>query len=459
MDDARGTILLLLDLPPAAFCGIDLLSFTASDRFRGIKHLPSGLHFIFTSATNSFSLRHGAWFRVPPPQPNSPPHLIIEKWDAGREELIAGHDAVELLRWRANLGAIWRDGLTPYRQSAGGGSSAEAQDEAHEERQDWTALTDCVTERLLARITGVSTPGANHFPLTSASSARQDEDIIPGLSASEQAAFGAERELRFLPIDLKRTWREGAVGRERTDAAQDFSYALETLVREGCAGDVGEVLGELQFCFVALLTLNNHSALMQWRRLLTLVLTCRAAVVRRAGFFVRFLVALRLQLERAEDAEGGLFDMSEEGGTLLRGLLRKFRQGLERLEGDGKVDVEEELDGLEEWLNEKHGWRMNQTVVRRGMLDLEDGERVEVDMGAGEDEDEEDGEYAPTVVELTEEQMESLPGEFKAATMARRGKSALHRLDEEADSHGADDEVQDVAEEEEQNLEDMDMRY
>jgi len=49
-------------------------------------------------------------------------------------------------------------------------------------------------------------------------------------------------------------------------------------------------------------------------------------------------------------------------------------------------------------LEEKYGWQNEKDILRRGMVELEDGERVELSM-KGVDEDEETGEYAPVVVD------------------------------------------------------------
>lgn len=472
MDDASGAVLLLLDLPPAALCGIDLLSFTASPRFRGLKHVPPGLHFVFASATSTLSLRHGAWFLAAPRgtavSRDSAPHVTIRRWDADAEELVEEHDAVQAMRWRANLGSVWREGLTPYRQTAAGGAHDNGGEAVHE-REDWMALTDRMTTTLLDRVTGVVagvgiSASAGSWTMHTASTAPQDFDAIPGLSRAEAIAGAGERPLHFLAVDLRRTWRAGAVGRERSDAARDLSFAFENVCASAAGGAV-ELLGELQLCFVLVLTLNCHSALQQWRRLTELTLRCRAAVGHMPDVFAKLLQVLRLQLQRAGDAaDGGLFDIGEDGGTWLRGLLKGFRRG--SLDGGGKEEVVVALEELEDWLGEEHGWRVRDDVVRSGMLALEDGEQVEMDMGAGADgdDDDEDGEYAPTIVELTQEQLHALPGEFSASKVkSQRDKSTLQRLDEEVDQSGAsgaeDDAHAQPEDEDKRTLEELDERY
>lgn len=262
---------------------------------------------------------------------------------------------------------------------------------------DWPALTSHITPALLSRLTNSA-----DWRISTASCAEQDADHIPGLSSAEETGFG-ERELGFLGIDLKRTWREGAVGRERTEAAVDRSWALEAVEKrwkgevEG-AGDV--VLGEMQVCFLMVVTVANYSCLEEWKRILGLVLTCKRAVRAREGWFVEFLALLRRQLGRGGDVEGGLFDMGDESGAYLKGLLKGFKRTLGQVFADGEgEDVKDELEELEQWLKGEYGWELGDSFVRKGMLELEDGEQVEMEMEEMEAEDER-GEYAPVVVEL-----------------------------------------------------------
>lgn len=425
---------LLLDLPPAALAGIDLLSFTTSPRFKGIKDVLEGFHFVFCSSTNELSVRHGAWFFVPPSSNPSPP-LFVKKWNPSTEHLECVDELAEQLRWRANLGSIWKEGLTPYRQNAS--------EEPTEEKKDWEALTDAITPALLTKIIG----GAqDHWNLTTASSAKQDLEAIPGLSASSIEAL-PERNLNFLPINLKQPWREGATGRERTEAALDHTWYLQDIVKKYCQGqEAMQILGEMQLCFLMVLSLNNYSCLEQWKRILRLLLTCYAAVEEYPEFFVKMLSTLKLQLQHCQVAEGGLFDLADESGSLLKKLLHKFKIGLKDVSGMGKSDVVDELDELENYLRGEHGWQIDSDFLRKGMLELEDGEKVEMDVPGFEEEDE-SGEYAPTIVDLSEEEMAAL-GITPGQKLMVNGHSSHEEKYE-----------QEIASEDDQDLEDMDERY
>lgn len=402
---AQTHCVLLLDLPPSALGGIDLLSFTTAPRFKGVKNVPPGLHFVFAASDSSLSVRHGAWFYVSPG--SGSPQVFVKRWNPQTEDLIAEASQTEVLRWKANLGSIWRDGLTPYRQTVKSEETGEEDGEV-EESTDWSQLTSRITPTLLSRITGLN---PDHWSLTSASSAAQDLENIPGLESSN-SILHPEKELHFLPVDLKRTWREGATGRERTEGAQDRSWALGELIEKyGQGGDERsksfEVLAELQFCFLMVLTLNNDSCLEQWKRLLSLLLTCRSAVKERFHLFLELLKTLRLQLSHCADMEASLFDLNDEGGRFLKPLLRKFRKGLDDFNGKWKADIVDEFDELQDFLRSELGWELDDSYVKHGLLELEDGERVEMDV-IGADEDDETGEYAPTVVELTPAQLKEM---------------------------------------------------
>ncbi|KAI5202868.1 hypothetical protein E4T39_04439 [Aureobasidium subglaciale] len=463
--DAITPAILLLNLPSSALGGIDLLSFTTTPKFQGIKNIPPGLHFIFVGSTSTLSVRHGVWIKVNTPSTSGPPDFFIRKWDSSSEELLLETNVTTLLQQRANLGRIWRDNLTPYRQSASQESVAT------EESNRWVQLTDCISESLLTRILDSD---AETWTLTSSSSAKQDFDEIPGLSASDLT--GNERELRVLPVDLKQTWREGATGRERTEAAQDRSWALADLTTRFCNDDMNQIIGELQFCFTMVLTLNNYSCLEQWRRILDLILTCVSAVTTHPSFFVRALATIKLQLQHGQDVETGLFDLTDDGATFLKSLLLRFKKAIDRLPGNAHAEVMDELDDLLAYTQETLGWQIQQgSFARTGMLSLEDGEEVEMDNTAF-DEDDEAGEYAPTIVELSAEQMDLLGIESVQQVMnGNKTPNLRDRLQKDQVETGRDGyqyEVQsdeesekenpafdDDDEEEELDLEDMDARY
>ncbi|CAG8890850.1 unnamed protein product [Penicillium egyptiacum] len=460
--------ILLPDLPPKTLVGIDLITFTSTPNFHGIRDISPGWHFLYTGATETLSLRSGAWFYIGDittvgkgsngtaliaqrrnkneTQTALGAEIYIWKWDANTESLVtldSESDSArqESMRYKANLGSVWQSGglfkyrsriapsmlVKPVMESEGGEKNEEdkpkpqieariqTEDDAQTEesgRRDWSGLTDRISPSLLSRVIGnpeVDVDGRPRWVLSSASTANRDADHIPGVDSpaevlhDQEISEEPEREFGFIPVDLKRTWREGAVGRERTEAAKDRSWALGDLIDRyaGEASGGNQLLGELQFTFLMVLTMMNYSCLQQWKRLLELILTSRSAILDREAFMSEVLRILSLQLQRCDDVDGGLFEIDgDEGGAFLRDLLMKLRQSVDDLVGDTGSEVKLELDELEDWVKAEYGWELRRgAVVRRGMLQLEDGEQVEMDWD-GNDEDDETGEYAPMIVDM-----------------------------------------------------------
>ncbi|KAL4875768.1 A1 cistron-splicing factor [Aspergillus karnatakaensis] len=440
--------LLLPHLPPKTLIGIDLITFTSTPNFHGIRDIPPGWHFLYTGTTEGLSLRCGGWFHVDDHKRSigGEPEIRVWRWNDNTESLepLDADRRQEGMRYKANLGALWRGGgLFGYRSritralqvAKGGGIEGhgdEIDEEEEEGRRNWRELTDRLTSRLLCRIMGepegfdVDWEGRERWVVTSGSTARRDDDDIPGLegnghgassfsytgsgevvAANGDAIGDKEKEFSFLPVDLKMTWREGAIGRERTEAARDKSWALGEIIQRVSAGGDPEgeaqVIGELQFTFLMGLTIMNYSCLQQWKRLLRLILTCRRAIVDRASFMADVLQLLLLQLQRCDDVEGGLFDQmgaeeGREGSDFLRKLLKSFRTALyEVLEDfDGPSPVKTAFERLESWVQSEYDWELNRdAVLRKGMVQLEDGEEVELEMLQDEEDD-----YAPVVVDL-----------------------------------------------------------
>lgn len=487
MDNRRAIV--TLGIPPSALCGVDLVSFTTTPQFQGIKQVSPGWHFVYTSLTQSLSLRHGTWVYIPSPRSGEPTKrsdrnnesvAVVKKWHAKTEELVDEKDDAVLARLRNNAADIWRSQLTPYRillgAAPGKDRSGGIDEAAVEERlHDWHVLTDCVTPELLSRVTD---DGWNNWRFSSASSAQRDVDEIPGLTSqldnaddTVESGAAAGGVLHFLPIDLKRTWRSGATGRERTLAAQDRSWALGAIIEDHCltsrmppADEVNPqqdeqaqkeryLIGEMQVTFLMILTLANYSCMEHWKRVLSLVLTCREAIVRRPTFFTHILEVLEAQLRHCNDVEGGLFDfngLDEDGNassSLLKRLLKTFRRKLGEVASDEAQErrrahkpesmkratstktedvsstanphqpnlpvppptndikasqlkpVQDAFNRLEVYLRKELDWDLTDEYVRKGMVRLEDGEEVEMEVDDLQDEDER-GEYAPVIVNL-----------------------------------------------------------
>jgi A1 cistron-splicing factor AAR2 len=407
-----SSTIVLQGLPPKTFVGIDLLSFNSSPSFRGITHFSHGPHFIYTGTDASLSIRHGHWFHIKSCESVTSPQATTYRWNSEHECL----ELVQEMEQEALLAATDQPpgrGIISYIDIADASSQQDGSGRGGEigavgTVQQWADLTNYITQGLLDRLLSLpslSDPVLHSSPhcISSVSSAPLDVEHIPGLSASE-SQLDNETSLNFLHIDLKRTWRDGAIGRERTESVLDMSWYLSHLIESLSPSKdrkmgASQILGELQFCFVAVLTLANWSCLQQWKRILGLLLGCRRAVGGIKGYFEEVLRVLRHQMKCSEAVEGGLFEFKEEGSSgWLRSLLGGFKEGTKDLHGE-EGPLWEEISKLEEYMKETYGWEYSGSVLKRGLLELEDGERVEMDMNDADEEDE-TGDYAPVIVDL-----------------------------------------------------------
>lgn len=349
------------------------------------------------------SLRTGFWFQA---TNTNQVAAIITKYDVALERLIeeAEMDTEEAIRIRANLRALYSDRLTIYRQPARDGGVGNTTPEA----EQWEALCEYVDEAVLLRCLGVG------WRCSSVSSSKvdrdQEEEKLMELLKGEDVVA----EIEWAPVDLKRTWPEGAIGRERTVMAKDRSWALGNVI--GILNVYGDgekqLLGELQVAFVMAVTLGCYSAMEQWRRLLGLTLTCKSAVFGdKKPFFEDLMELLLAQLGYVDESFlAGFVGGGEGEDSWLAKLLRGFGKGLnevldddaEQGKGKGKEIQSETLKmykEIESLVKKKFDWVLDtKDVVRRGMIQTEEGEMVELEM-AGLEEDDETGEYAPVIVQ------------------------------------------------------------
>lgn len=395
--------IIFLNLPPKTFVGIDLLSFNSSPKFQGITNIQPGYHFIYTGTDASLAIRHGHWIHI---KKQSTAQFYVFNWIAENEALVLLEGSDDTVREATNaFSSSQGKELVDYQALKDASSDVQRRQnsdnnasEAISDSSDWTHLTSQISETMLNRILG------ERWTISSVSSAPNDTESIPGLSHIEaSSALSEHSNLNVTTIDLKQTWPDEAIGRDRTEKARDRSWYLSHLIDSIASSadrqhGARDLLGEIQFCFLMVLTLANYSCLEQWKRILTVLFTSIQALVDVELYFVQVLKTLRMQLMHVDDVEGGLFEMREELGSMwLRNLLSRFRGNVEDVLEE-KSDLRRELVEFENYMRDAYGWENQKDILRKGMLELEDGEMVEVTMD-GLDEEEEIGEYAPVIVD------------------------------------------------------------
>ena len=108
----NGAFLILLNVPPGTEIGIDLHSWRTGQEFRGIKMIPSGVHFVYWSSVSkegSIGPRTGFFHNF------SQKEILAKRFDAQKEQFVSDVSDEEIERFRSNLQNMDRHlGAYPY---------------------------------------------------------------------------------------------------------------------------------------------------------------------------------------------------------------------------------------------------------------------------------------------------------------------------------------------------------
>lgn len=108
---AEGAVFVLLNVPEETEFGIDLKSWNVGEKFRGIKMIPEGIHYIHYSAVNDYqecSFRSGFFYNFHRSE------FVVKKWDKQMEEISSEEvSEAEVVQLRENIVAL-DNFLGPY---------------------------------------------------------------------------------------------------------------------------------------------------------------------------------------------------------------------------------------------------------------------------------------------------------------------------------------------------------
>lgn len=103
---ANGAILIVAGCPAGTEFGIDLNAYKVDERFRGVKMIPPGVHYVYTASCQQQGTHGDTALRTGFIHFFQPQEVVIREWDAAKEELrkrTGGDPAVETKRIHDNL--------------------------------------------------------------------------------------------------------------------------------------------------------------------------------------------------------------------------------------------------------------------------------------------------------------------------------------------------------------------
>lgn len=287
----EGATLVLLGVPQGTELGIDCKSWQVDPRFRGVKMIPPGLHFLHYCSSGyggQIGPKTGLFLSLKPRE------IILANWDAKEEDLdfSASKNEEELSRIRASLREL-DPYLGPY---------------PYEVMRKWVSLTDRISEEMAKNLQPLSgrvcafsdvipelqfthTKDRAEQPRndTACQSMKEGLDRLPKMKQREGT------ELRFSVIP-KKTYPPGATPAEITKCSMDLSYALETVLEKNHMQEALNVLGELQFAFVCFLIGNVYEGFEHWKCLLTLLCRSEESILKRKDLYLGLIAVLYHQL-------------------------------------------------------------------------------------------------------------------------------------------------------------------
>ncbi|XP_056305937.1 protein AAR2 homolog [Danio aesculapii] len=290
----EGATLVLLGVPEGTELGLDYKTWTLGPRFRGVKMIPPGLHFLHycSVSTNGgcgeISPKTGLFLSLKPRQ------VLVAHWNKSADDLEISQNSEEVERVRANLKELDRY-LGPY---------------PYDTLRKWVSLTDRLSQEVavaLQPLSGRVCAFSDVIPVLQLTHtkdrvqqnlSRNDQEcqsMKEGLDRLPQMKQREGTELRFSSIP-KQAYPPGATPAQITQYSMDRSYTLNAVLERHYKEQPLNVLGELQFAFVCFLVGNVYEAFEHWKSLLALLCRSEEAIKDRKELYLGLIAVLYHQL-------------------------------------------------------------------------------------------------------------------------------------------------------------------
>ncbi|CAI8012816.1 Protein AAR2 homolog [Geodia barretti] len=347
---AEGAVLVLLDVPQRTEFGIDYNSWSVGPKFKGVKMIPPGLHFVYYCAVSKQgdAAPRTGFFHFFKRQ-----EVLVMKWDHKTEDLTDEGISTEMVeRIRAGLKDL-DQGLGPY---------------PYDTLKKWVSLSNHISQDLVTRIqplSGKVTSVSQIVQETSAVGSGEGEreggrerevtgeregggereesgggerevtgemegggekeegeregrgygggrfagvgDFEPSVDSTSQKRrtdlplFKSKPEtaLRFSEVPRQRH-PVGASPSEISHHCMDLSYTLQSLMTSNHT-HYRDLLGELQLAFLCFFLAHVYDAFEHWKELVRLLCMSESALSDQTELFTNFITVLHFQLKEIPD--------------------------------------------------------------------------------------------------------------------------------------------------------------
>ncbi|KAK3815504.1 MAG: A1 cistron-splicing factor [Benniella sp.] len=452
-----GAILLVLDAPQSQLeFGIDVNCWNTGPRFKGIKFIPPGAHFVYyslhnTKTTQSNSqdslegegegtiqvteggvtggdVRIGFWRLFESGE------VVVMKWNAYNEEMELEKDKDQLARYKAGI-QEFDPFLGPYpllppestypawlklsdhisRATIGKVFPADGfvnshDDQLEDELARATKIIDRQQKKEKEELPQAGSSSRTMGPIREEENTVEMETNSEAQHLQEQSkdrttmrkSESKDNLVKFTPFDLRSSFRKGAVGEEVTRYSLDKSWLLNNLFTTAYNSDVSLFLGEYQAAFVTMLLSYHLGAFRQWKSMT--ILLCQSTEASLSPNYTRlisgFIGTLHQQLVSipsnffmdllfaSPDQDDMTANFLEQGLKMLgRNVQAALRRGM-------CLEFRKPMHALQKSVLESFEWKIPGDFKKIQQV-------LEMQAQSDDDDDdyEEEGEYAPVIVE------------------------------------------------------------
>ncbi|KAM6404602.1 protein AAR2 homolog [Rhynochetos jubatus] len=289
----EGATVVVLGVPEGTEFGIDYSTWVVGPRFRGVKMIPPGVHFLHCAGRAAGGKETG---------PRTGSFLSLQRrevrvlrWDAASEAVSLEPPASgEVGAFRENLPQMDQF-LGPY---------------PYETLKKWVSLTSFISEAVMKKLqpeSGQICAFSEVLPVVAGRHTRdRAEQRLPafdiecrsyaeGMARLPQMKPKAGTEIRFTELP-KQMYPDGATPEEVTRHSMDLSYTLEKVISQRYASQPLDLLAELQFAFICFLIGNVYEAFEHWKRLLNILCRSEDAIGNYQELYISLISVLYHQL-------------------------------------------------------------------------------------------------------------------------------------------------------------------
>nr|CAG4637252.1 EOG090X0AVR [Ceriodaphnia reticulata] len=318
----EGAVLLIHDLPVGTELGIDLNSWKTGEKFKGVKMIPPGIHFVYYSSVSkegSVAPRTGFFHNF------RKKDVVIRRWEPEIEDMVDLSTEQERECIKANLKNLDQN-LGPY---------------PFETWKKWLSLSSKLTTDVVRRIephskkvTSVAELIVNEAiqPDESQSKERQvkrvniESQLLPSMHVKP------DTELNFTNIPPS-SYPEGSSASEITKFSIDTSYMLKQMLSS--MEEPLYILAELQMAFLCFLIGQVYSAFEHWKNLVRIICFADDMVLQNPSLFMEFIGDFYFQMQ--EVPTDMFVDIVSSENFLIQTLRVLFGNVLENEEVDNQL--------------------------------------------------------------------------------------------------------------------------